>query len=121
MTRKRMARDPYGAEIWFLFGTGAEIETFLRRKHGGRDHIQPDDAAKFITFTPDSGYAVSYIALVRDRAKGRVSQVSYIAHECVHAVFEVFHARGITCDSDHDEPFAYYHEWLFRQCLRAVW
>ncbi len=124
MKRNRLLRDPYGAEIWLLFGTAKELDGYLCRKHGGKDHVTPNSRANFTTFTAvDSPTEdpIHYISLVKERSRGRLDYAGYLAHECVHAVFEVFEVRGIAVDSVHDEPFAYYHEWLFRQCLRAVW
>lgn len=123
MKRTRLRSDPYGAEIWLHFGTATELDAFLCRKHGGKDHVTPDTRANFTTFAPVDAleYPTHYISLVKDSARSKLDYAGYLAHECVHAVFEVFGDRGILSDATHDEPFAYYHEWLFRQCLRAVW
>lgn len=36
-----------------------------------------------------------------------------LVHELAHAAIYVFHKRGISITSKHDEPFCYYFGWLF--------
>lgn len=124
MKRKKLLKDLYGADIVFLFGTAKEVEAFVCRRHGDGFTIRPGVRANFCTFTPNDPklYPIHYITLIKGRGRGdRFDHAGCLAHECSHAVFEIFQMRGIPCDKEHDEQFAYYHEWLFRQCLKEVW
>jgi hypothetical protein len=121
--RKQLLKDPYGADVWLLFGTTKDLNAFFHRKFDREEHIGPHVRANFCEYTPDDPkkYPLYYISLVKDRSEGRFDWAACLAHEIIHLVTAVFDKRGVQYDHSHDEAFAYYHEWIFRQCLREVW
>lgn len=123
MIKKNLRYDPYGTDVWFLLGTAAEINKFLNIKFDDTDdHIAHGVRANFMEWTPDSPkeHAIYYIAVAKDRTKDRFDQTCALAHEVVHFVMHIFDKRGVRYDHDHDEAFAYYYEWIFRQCLQEL-
>lgn len=51
---------------------------------------------------------------------GTTRGISTVAHEAVHAAVAVFSDRNIQITKETEEPFAYYHGWLFEEALRRL-
>jgi hypothetical protein len=46
--------------------------------------------------------------------------IGYLVHECTHAATMLFDRIGFPIDTEHDEPLAYYTQWLVRSILEKV-
>ena len=120
MIKKRLVEDPYGSDVWLFVGSSAEITAVLDRRF--HDEMPPD-ARAYHTCYPSSKSSdgeVHVVCVSTDRTKDKLDRICVAAHECVHLTFDILEKRGIACDSENDEPFAYYHEWLFRQCAAEI-
>lgn len=120
MKRKRLMPDPYGADIWFLYGTAEELNKFFKRTTGADEEIAPGVRGHYTPHDVD-GKITRYISIPTDRNRNRFDRIGVLCHEVTHAAMCILSDRGIKVSRKNDEAFAYYHEWLFRQCAREIW
>lgn len=52
--------------------------------------------------------------------KQQPEDLSTLAHEAFHAVTLTMTAVGLPLDEPHDEAYAYYLAWVFRECYRRL-
>jgi hypothetical protein len=121
MKNKKLLPDVYGSAIWLLVGTAEELNRHFERKTGQDGPLKEGVRGHYSPCTDAEGNTLRFIFLPTDRNRNKFERVAILSHEVTHAVMCVLSDRGVQISHENDEAFAYYHEWLFRQCLREVW
>lgn len=121
-------------KIWHLKNDIYHIDTFLiieknkdvvKRYLEKKYRLNKDDADELIAADgccswlkhTESGKKVYFIWM--PTWHGWVTEISILGHEVIHAVNYHFHDSGVEA-GESAESFAYYFEYLFKQCLKKL-
>lgn len=115
--KRRLPKDVYGGDLTIAYGTRSELSGFLKRQRAGFDAIPSHSRGMHVRYEEDDKF-VDFILIVADR--DRYERFAALAHEAAHFVFQRLSDVGIESDAEHDEPFTYYFEWVFRHGLNVV-
>jgi hypothetical protein len=105
--------------IWEV--SGEQWHNYLRDWYQIEDANKSSDfSAKHLALQNEASGAFDHlIALTKWNLKDPYC-VSWLSHECLHAVTEVLLSRGLPLTEDTDEAFCYLHEWFMRNCLEIL-
>lgn len=117
LRKRRLPKDVYGADLTIACGSRAELDAFLKRQRADFDAFPSTSRGMHVRYEEDDKYA-DFILILRDT--DRYERIAALAHEATHFVFQRLGDVGVASDAEHDEPFAYYFEWVFRHGLNVV-
>lgn len=117
-----MFRDTLYKIRFFLYHS-PERRLVARCAKDGQPIDAHDGAARTVAYVSEGfGQLVVHLWFSPDTNLRSPFGVSCLAHECVHAANAVFDRIGATATFDWhaDEPYAYYVEYLVRECARRL-
>lgn len=120
--RKYVVEDPiFGGEVILMEGTADDYRRTLRKtfKNVRKKAFDIDDAdGASEGFYKKSG---DFAAIVWVKNwKNDINHQDTLNHETLHAMHFLFINRGIHYTMAHDEVAAYYHSWLYTECLKRL-
>lgn len=109
----------YGQNIHLFVGPKDEHDAFVRRfdpnykistrEPHGNCYCDDTLSPPLLTIWVPERFNVSSIA---DQAT--------LGHECVHAMNYALGIRGLIMNDTSDEAYAYYHSWLYEECMNRL-
>ncbi len=114
--------DPiYGMAYTLLLGSRDEASRWLTRrvKHAGEVTLDKFEYAVAMTWFLEFDDETKRLVLWFPAPFGR-ENLPALAHEAFHAVSYTMDVVGLPLDEPHDEAYAYYLGWVFRECLKRL-
>jgi hypothetical protein len=114
MAYKKIYDDMYGVDLLYFSNMSIDkIQKKANRVFNINEEIclNEEDAGGFFKCTTKDQRKI-YIIWVK-----KARDVSILAHELIHLVFEVFKERGISKSHRNQESFAYYHTYWMDKIL----
>ncbi len=115
-------QDPiYGMPYTLLLGSREEASRWLMRRvkndaEVGLEKFEYASAVTwFLEFDDETKRLVLWFPAPFDH-----EHLPSLAHEAFHAVSYTMDAVGLPLDEEHDEAYAYYLGWVFRECLKRL-
>ena len=109
--KKKLIKDPiFGCNFNLCFGDGIDFSKLLLKRHDYEDNFNNDSNAKCIFV--ESGHAYLFVS------KGFTQDI--LIHELMHMVRWGMERVGIYLCEETDEVFAYYFQFLFKECNKVL-
>lgn len=116
--------DPvYFHDVVVAVGVGDEQKIMRALAKANYTVQEPEEMVQLLQFGVASGRTVidkdsgAVVIRLRRLRSGNAADIGHLAHECVHAATMLFDRIGFPIDALHDEPMAYYVQFLVRSVL----
>lgn len=119
-----VVHDPvYFQDVAVAIGVGDESRITRALARAGYAIHEPEEMARLAKLGVANGRTVmdkdtgAVIIRLRRLRPGNANDLAHLVHECVHAATMLFDRIGFPLDAAHDEPLAYYVQFLVRSVL----